>query len=160
MEDFYLFQRRRDKVPPRDLISDHLVGVSKAIAGDQSLNIWFCNQSGRHQVLGGIYGSQKIKATRIHNQTAKKVMNSIQYVNHYTDLSLKRTRNRNKADIRIYLDKKIDMGAGAQYIGLTVDNEKEANGKSLFCQKEIINENHKIYAILHEIGHTLGRTST
>ena len=83
-------------------------------------------------------------------------MKSIQYINHFTNLSLKRTRNKNKADIRIYLDKKIDMGAGAQYVGLTVHNEKEAKWEIFISQKEIINENHKIYAILHEIGHTLG----
>ena len=156
MASFHLFQRGKDKVPTRDLISEDLVGLSKAIAGDQSLNIWFCDQSGRQQVLGGIYGSQKIKATKILNQTSRKIINSLQYINRYTDLSIKRIRNKNKADIHIYLDKKIDMGAGAQYVGLTVHNEREAKWEIFISQKEIINENHKIYAILHEIGHALG----
>ena len=156
MNSFTLYRQKSDKVSSRFLISEEFVKFSKAMAHDRSLNIWFCRKSGKKQVLGGIYGTQKIKSTGISEKTSEHIMDSLQYINYLTGLTIQRVQKENKADIRIYLDKKIDLGAGAQYVGLTVLNEEESNWEIFISQKKINNENHKIYAILHEIGHTLG----
>ena len=156
MNSFTLYRHKSDKVSPRFLISEEFVKFSKAISHDNSLNIWFCNKSGKQQVMGGIYGEQKIKSTRINDNTSEHIMDSLEYINYLTGLAIQKVHKKNKADIRIYLDKKIDLGAGAQYVGLTVLNEEESNWEIFISQKKINNENHKIYAILHEIGHTLG----
>ena len=156
MKTFPLFQYRADKIPPRLLINEDLSRFSKDVALDHSLNIWLCNRSGPQNVLGGIYGAQKINTSKINKNTSAQIMGSLEYINHLTGLKIQTVYKKNDADIRIYLDQKIDLGLGAQYVGLTVLNEEESNWEIFISRKKIKNENHKIYTILHEIGHTLG----
>ena len=88
----------------------------------------------------------------MNDNTSEHIMDSLEYINHLTGLAIQKVHKRNKADIRIYLDKKIDLGVGAQYVGLTVLNEEESNWEIFISQKKSITKTIKSMPFYMRLG--------
>ena len=76
------------------------------------------------------------------------------------DLGFKFTGNQSAADIAIFLDTEITIDSAGDTLGLAVTNENDSNGYfwEIFINKPQFsgNTNYFRYALIHEIGHTLG----
>ena len=156
---YHFIQKPSDQIDPHLLTSPIFSGRTKDIAPDSSVSIWICKKKGNYFVEGGIYGEQTIKAKKFPKKAYRKIQGQLEKIDLLTGLSVNIVKNREDADIKLFLDREIDLGPDGSYDGICVFNynKKQKNNWEIFLSgKNIKSTNYLVYASLHEIQHTLG----
>lgn len=148
-------------IEPRLLIGEDLAAITKEISDeDQVIDIYLHNQSGLAVVFGGNFGTQEINAVQWSSQDEQFTKNVFTQLDNAIDLDFKFTDNQSASDIAIFLDTEITIDSDGDTLGLAVTNGNDSNGYfwEIFINKPQFsgNTNYFRYALIHEIGHTLG----
>ena len=148
------------KIKPKFLISNDLVTITQEILKkDQKLNIYLHDEAGPVAVSGGDFGSQAITTLPWSSADKKFLENFYSELDKFIDLNFNFTTNQSTADIAIFLDTEITTSDGDS-LGLAISNEDNDGGYfwEIFINKPSFEGdiNYLRYALIHEIGHTLG----
>jgi hypothetical protein len=152
-------------VEPRFLIDEDLANITKEILKkDNILDIYIHKDVGPVTVSGGSFGSQDINTVKWDPQDEQFLKDVVEGLDESIDLDFSFTSNQSTADIGIFLDTEISMDDGGDTLGIAVSNRNNSNG---YFWEIFLNEpkfegdkDYFRYALIHEIGHTLGlRTS-
>ncbi len=148
-------------IEPKFLISDDLANITKEILKeDQIIDIHLHNKAGSAVVSGGNFGSQEINTVQWSPEDEQFAKNIITQLDEAIDLDFQFTDNQLTADIAIFLDTEITINGDGDTLGLAINNKNDSNGDfwEIFINKPQFNgdENYFRYALIHEIGHTLG----
>lgn len=148
---------------PELLIDNDLASVTENILDeDDVIDIYLHNRSGATQVSGGNFGSQTIQTVRWTTSDLDYIKDFYELLDERLNLDFRFTESQDYADVAIYLDTEIDLGSsGGNTLGLAVSNYNQSNGSfwEIYLNKPKFNagENDYFrYALIHEIGHTLG----
>lgn len=155
-EQFY--QAKKDLINPSFLISPKYLKQTKSSLQGQDLKIWFSSKRGRFQVEGGDYPTQTISTKALKETLINRITGSLNQVNRWTTLNIRRTLSESKADIKVYYDKIIKLGGEKNFLGIAAFNKSNnKNFWEIFLNaKKIKSPNQLIYTALHEIGHAVG----
>ena len=148
-------------VEPRFLIDENLANITKEILKeDNILDIYIHNDIGPVTVSGGSFGSQDINTVRWDPQDEQFLKDVVDGLDESIGLDFNFTSNQLTADIGIFLDTEISMDDGGDTLGIAVSNQNNSNG---YFWEIFLNEpkfegdkDYFRYALIHEIGHTLG----
>ena len=148
-------------IEPRFLISEDLAVITKEISDeDQVIDIYLHDKSGSAVVFGGNFGTQEINTVQWSPEDEQFAVNIFTQLDNTIDLDFKFTDNQSAGDIAIFLDTEITIDNAGDTLGLAVTNENDSNGYfwEIFINKPQFrgNTNYFRYALIHEIGHTLG----
>ena len=148
-------------IEPKFLISDDLANITKEILKeDRVIDIYLHNKAGSAVVFGGNFGSQEINTVQWSPEDEQFAKNIITQLDDAIDLDFQFTDNQLTADIAIFLDTEITIDGDGDTLGLAINNKNDSNGDfwEIFINKPQFtgDENYFRYALIHEIGHTLG----
>ncbi len=146
-------------VPTSQLISTSLASFSRDLLGSRSLSLHLAAAGGTAKVAGGEFGPQTIQTLPISAADQAYLRQVIGQLDAVLDLDFTWTASPAKADVVLYLDREINLGDGGETLGIALSNttpgrdfwEVIINGPALSTD-----EAHLRYALIHELGHTLG----
>lgn len=149
------------EIEPKYLISDDLSEIIKEILEeDPFIDIYLHNNTGPVSVTGGSYGPQTINTLKWDDRDEKFLYGVISDLDKNIGLDFKFTANQLEADIAFFLDREITIGGGDDTVGIAISNNNYNNGNFweifLDAPKFNGNENYFRFALIHELGHTLG----
>lgn len=149
------------EIEPKFLISEDLAKINREILKeDPFLDIYLHRNPGPVAISGGSYGSQIINTLKWADRDVEFFYGIISKLDKEIDLDFKFTANHLEADIAIFLDREITTGDGEDTLGMAISNKNNDNGYFweifLDAPKFKGNENYMRYALIHELGHTLG----
>ena len=149
------------KIEPKFLISEDLADITKEILKeDQVIDIYLHNKIGTTIVLGGNFGSQEIITVQWPLEDKQFIKNILTKLDDTIDLDFQFTDNQSAADLAIFLDTEITIDSAGDTLGLAISNTNDNDNYSweIFINKPQFNgdNNYFRYALIHEIGHTLG----
>ena len=158
-ENFYL--SKQDIISPKFLISEEYLKTTKSqLSNDKTFKIWFNTQKGSTEVNGGDFGRQIIQAKPIKKNISKKIMNKLSPITRWARLSIESTKRQRNANVKIYLDKTIDIDPSKNFLGIATLNKNQKSTNSFWevflNARQIKSKNQLVFTALHEIGHTLG----
>ena len=147
-------------IEPRFLISEDLANItSEILKEDNILDIYIHNSTGPATISGGSFGSQEINTVKWAPQDEQFLKDIYEGLDESIDLDFNFTPNQSTADVGIFLDTEINIGDG-DTLGLAISNRNNSNG---YFWEIFLNEpkfqgdkDYFRYALIHEIGHTLG----
>ena len=148
-------------VEPRFLIDEDLANITKEILKeDNILDIYIHNDAGPVTVSGGSFGSQNINTVKWTAQDERFLKDIVEGIDESIDLDFNFTSNQSTADVAIFLDTEISLDDGGDTLGLAVSNQNNSNGYfwEIFLNEPKFegDQDYFRYALIHEIGHTLG----
>ena len=149
------------KIEPKFLISEDLADITKEILKeDQVIDSYLHNKIGTTVVLGGNFGSQEINTmqwTSNDEQFAKYIFTQLDDT---IDLDFQFTDEQSASDLAIFLDTEITIDSAGDTLGLAISNTNDSHNYTweIFLNKPQFDgdKNYFRYALIHEIGHTLG----
>ncbi len=149
------------KIEPKFLISEDLADITKEILKeDQVIDIYLHNEIGTTVILGGNFGSQEIITVQWPFEDEQFIKNILTQLDDTIDLDFQFTNNQSAADLAIFLDTEITIDSAGDTLGLAISNTNDSDNYSweIFINKPQFNgdNNYFRYALIHEIGHTLG----
>ena len=148
-------------VEPRFLIDEDLAHITKEILKeDNILDIYIHNNAGPVTVSGGSFGSQNINTVKWTAQDERFLKDVVEDIDESIDLDFNFASNQSTADVAIFLDTEISLDDGGDTLGLAVSNRNYSNGYfwEIFLNEPKFegDQDYFRYALIHEIGHTLG----
>ncbi len=142
------------------LIDQSWVDITKSIVKlDGFLDIYLHNIQGLTYVGGGIYGGQYINSLKINKEYRSLIEETISSLDKDFELDFRFVSNRKDSDVAIYFDTEININDSADILGLTVLNSDSSKKYwEIFIDEPAFsgNKNYLKYALIHELGHTLG----
>ena len=126
------------------------------------IDVYIHNAEGKTTVSGGSFGSQVINTLTWPTEDKSFVESFYSKLNNSLGIGFNFTSNKDYADVAIYLDETIDTGSGSgNTLGLAVSNYTRENGHfwEIYLNKPQFDPSNSAYfryALIHEIGHTLG----
>jgi hypothetical protein len=150
------------EIPPSQLIGPSFASFSKSgPLADGYLSIYLNTAGGPTRVSGGSFGTQLIDALPIDARLQGYVQATITKLDGILDVDFQLIGDPLTADLCIYLDREINVGASGagKTLGLALANqagqrgfwEVFVDGVALAGQVDYLH-----YALIHEIGHVLG----
>ena len=148
-------------IEPKFLIDEDLANITKEILKeDNILDIYIHNDAGPVTVSGGSFGSQNINTVKWTAQDERFLKDVVEDIDESIDLDFNFASNQSTADVAIFLDTEISLDDGGDTLGLAVSNRNNSNGYfwEIFLNEPKFegDQDYFRYALIHEIGHTLG----
>ncbi|WP_161567551.1 zinc-dependent metalloprotease family protein [Synechococcus sp. BS55D] len=148
---------------PEFLIDNNLANVTqKLLQEDDYIDVYLHNAAGPTTVAGGSYGSQVIETFTWSDSDLNYVKDFYNTLDDELEIDFRFTSDQKSADVAIYLDKEINTGSSnSNTLGLAVSNYTNTNGYfwEVYLNQPAFNDSsdgYFRYALIHEIGHTLG----
>ncbi len=145
-------------IQSNELIKDSLFNyTSDLLTNDSYLDIYFHAKGGNVQIEGGPFGEQIINSLPIIDEDQEFIIKTISGLNQTLDIDFRLTANYEKSDIAIFFDSEINVGED-NVIGIAYENYNSGEGRwEIILDTVAINDsNYLHYALIHELGHTLG----
>ena len=149
------------KIEPKFLISEDLADITKEILKeDQVIDIYLHNKIGTTVVSGGNFGSQEINTMQWPSNDEQFAKYIFTQLDDTIDLDFQFTDEQSASDLAIFLDTEITIDSAGDTLGLAISNTNDSHNYTweIFLNKPMFNgdKNYFRYALIHEIGHTLG----
>lgn len=148
------------RIAPELLIGNEFANFSRGtVLSDRRLSVYLQVAAGSITVGGGVFGEQRIEALPADPSLQQFYYNMIERLDRILDIDFDFSSGIQQADLRVYLDREIQLGGLGEVLGLALANfsqnvgwwEVFLNGTALANQPL-----YRAYALLHEYGHVLG----
>jgi len=148
-------------IPAVALVDPLNQDFDRSIAGDGFFDIYLQRDPAAVAVSGGVLGAQTIQALAIDDQFVDYFFHSVEALDQQIVLDFRFIDSPQEADLRIYFDTSIDIpDSSSEILGLALPNQIEGQAPfwEIMLNKPAFsdNVNYLKYALLHELGHTLG----
>ena len=147
------------EIPAEKLIGPELSTFSSRYAfKNKQVKIYLNNQSGPVRVSGGMYGSQVIKSIPFNRDLRLFSERFVAELGKKIGLSFSFVASPKEANIRIFLDRNIDLDDSGATVGIALSNQvKSGDFWEIFLSADLLNDPDFLkFAFVHEFGHTLG----
>jgi hypothetical protein len=144
------------------LIDNNFATITRNILKkDSVINVYIHNEEGPVVVAGGDFGKQEIQTINWSSKDLRFIKKFFSEVDKNIDLDFQFTNNQPAADLAIFLDTEITTGDTQEgdTLGLAISNQNNSGGSfwEIFLNRPTFTSNNYFrYALIHEIGHTLG----
>ena len=151
-------------VPIRDISPEKLIGpdlstfASRYAFTNKQVKIYLNDQTGTFNVSGGMYGSQAIEAVGIDSGLRSFVEQFVSQLDPKLGLSFAFVPTLAEANVRVFLDRNIDVGDSGSTVGITLSNQTQSgNFWEIFLDQKLLSDPGFLkFAFVHEFGHALG----
>jgi len=150
----------RNSLSPNLLIAPDFYNFTRGqSSADSVIDVYLHTSGGNIVVGGGDYGSQTIRTMTMEASFQNYIIGAISKLDKIIDIDFNYTSDPRKSDINLYLDTTIDIGGSGITFGISLQNysythnwwEIILNTPALISYPDYLR-----YAVIHELGHTLG----
>ena len=146
-------------IKPKYLISDSLVANTQyLLSNDNLIDIYIHKKGGEVLVQQGIPSStQIIQSLEINDSDLTYFQSIVNDLDEKIDLDFNFINSSSQSDISVYYDSEIELGNSGTILGLASAKAQSNQGWELFINRpELNNIKYRRYALIHELGHSLG----
>ena len=144
-------------IAPAELLDSGSVAVTRrATATDGVLDYYLHTPGGAITVSGGGFGEQQIQSLAIPGSDQEYFKAMVRRLDSIIDLDFRQVDNASIADVDLYYDTQIDLGASGTTLGLATTSG--VGGWELYLNYPALDDDdpYRRYALIHEFGHSMG----
>ena len=144
-------------IAPAELLDSGSVAVTRrATATDGVLDYYLHTPGGAITVSGGGFGEQQIQSLAIPGSDQDYFKAMVRRLDSIIDLDFRQVDNASIADVDLYYDTQIDLGASGTTLGLATTSG--VGGWELYLNYPALDDDdpYRRYALIHEFGHSMG----
>jgi serralysin len=148
------------RLTPQQLLSESLTSFTTGLKRESSfLDVYLHRQGGDTSIGGGLYGAQTIQSLPMSADLENFMRDALMELDQIIDLDFRFVESVSDAEIRVYLDQEISVEGRSDILGIALSNGSSAGGwwEAIVAEPAFRgNQAYLRYALLHEVGHTLG----
>ena len=144
-----------------ELISPEMAGAAARVftREDEIVLYYIHTEASEEYIGGGSVGPQFINTTEVSVDIYQWILSVFSSLDEFIDLDFLEVKSSNGSQINIYFDTMIEVGGGGTTLGLALSNE----GRTRSWWEIVLNSpafagnnDYLKFALVHELGHTLG----